>query len=498
MNNKFSDQEIVRREKLQKLIDKNENPFLIDHFNRNFDSLSLKRKYDGYTKEKLNLIEKKIKIHIAGRIKNIRLMGKACFLKIQDYEGEIQLYGQKSVLDSKWDDFQDLDIGDIIGVTGELMITNTGELTVRINNYILMSKALRPLPEKYHGLKNIEDRYRRRYVDLIMNNKSKNIFIKRSRIIRNIQNYLDELGYIEVETPILQSIHGGAEARPFTTHHNALNSQLYLRIATELHLKRLVVGGFEKVYEIGRLFRNEGIDVKHNPEFTTIEVYVAYQNLEFVMELCENIIRAAAKNVLNDNLIVEINDYKIDLSKKFKKIHMVDAINDAIGVNFFDNISYEDAKKIALKNDIIIEEHHYKVGHIINLLFEKLIEPTIIEPTFIFGHPVEVSFLAKRNKKDPRFTDRFELFILKHEYANAFSELNDPIEQKKRFQSQVDESEKGNDEAHAMDHDYIEALEYGLPPTGGLGIGIDRLVMLLTEQTSIRNVILFPTLKLKK
>lgn len=376
------------------------------------------------------------------------------------------------------------------------MKTNTGECTVKINNLVILSKSLRPLPEKFHGLQDEEVRARKRYVDLIMNSESMNTFVLRSKIVSLIREYLNSLGYIEVETPILQSILGGAAARPFVTHHNALDREYYLRIATELALKKLVVGGFEKVYEIGRNFRNEGMDATHNPEFTSIEAYTAYSSMEDQMDLLEEIIKYVTKNIGKQNF--EYKGVNLDFNQKFKRINMVDAIKEATNIDF--NQIDSDAKAIEIANEKHIEllPHEKNRGHIINKFFETYCEERCIQPTFVYGHPIEVSPLAKKDSNDPRYTKRFELFICGKEYANAFSELNDPIDQKQRFENQLKEKDLGNDEANEMDNDFIEALEYGLPPTGGFGLGIDRLVMLLTNNTTIRNVLLFPHMRDEK
>lgn len=376
------------------------------------------------------------------------------------------------------------------------MKTNTGECTVKINNLVILSKSLKPLPEKFHGLQDEEIRARKRYVDLIMNSESMNTFVLRSKIVSLIREYLNSLGYIEVETPILQSILGGAAARPFVTHHNALNREYYLRIATELALKKLVVGGFEKVYEIGRNFRNEGMDATHNPEFTSIEAYTAYSSMEDQMDLLEEIIKYVTKKIDKQNL--EYKGVNINFNQKFKRINMIDAIKEAINIDF--NQINSDAKAIEIADNQHIEllPHERNRGHIINKFFETYCEERCLQPTFVYGHPIEVSPLAKKDSKDPRYTKRFELFICGKEYANAFSELNDPIDQKQRFENQIKEKDLGNDEANEMDNDFIEALEYGLPPTGGFGLGIDRLVMLLTNNTTIRNVLLFPHMRDEK
>jgi lysyl-tRNA synthetase class 2 len=373
--------------------------------------------------------------------------------------------------------------------------TNTGELSVKAQEFTLLTKALRPLPDKYHGLKDVEERYRKRYLDLITSEDSKDTFIKRSRIIQEMRNYLNQRGFLEVETPMMHTIAGGAQARPFVTHHNALDMELFMRIAIELHLKRLIVGGLEKVYEIGRVFRNEGISTRHNPEFTMIELYEAYADFHDIMDLTEEMIAHIAEHV-NGTTVVEYGGEQIDLTPRWKRVHIVDAIKEQTGVDFYEVKSDEEAHQLAKEHGIEVQDT-MKYGHILNEFFEQKVEETLVQPTFVYGHPIEISPLAKQNPDDPRFTDRFELFIVGREHANAFTELNDPIDQRQRFESQVAEKEAGNDEAHEMDEDFLESLEYGMPPTGGLGIGIDRLVMLLTDSASIRDVLLFPYMRQK-
>ena len=409
-------------------------------------------------------------------------------------QGQIQIYVRKDIVgESAYEVFQQLDIGDIVGVEGIVFKTQVGELSVKVTNFVLLTKAIRPLPEKFHGLKDVEERYRKRYVDLIVTPESRNIFVMRSKIIQAMRRYLDEQGFLEVETPVMHTIPGGAAARPFITHHNALDLELYMRIALELHLKRLIVGGLERVYEIGRVFRNEGISTRHNPEFTMLELYQAYGDWEDMMDITENMIAYIAKEVLGTQEII-YGQHTVNLSPKWKRVHMVDIICEITGVDFWQQMTDEEARVLAVQHDVEIKDN-MTFGHIVNEFFEQKVEETLIQPTFVYGHPVEVSPLAKKNKTDERFTDRFELFIVAREHANAFSELNDPIDQKERFLAQVKEREAGNDEAHLMDEDFIEALEYGLPPTGGLGIGVDRLIMLLTNAASIRDVLLFPTMR---
>ena len=495
MNDKNNDQEKIRLQKLKKLIADNKNPFLEDKYEENTSIDKIKDKFNKFSKEELKKFEN-INHSLTGRIIRIRNTGKTSFATIRNYLDDIQIYLKKDILKEKYFDFNTLDIGDIIGFNGYLIKTNTGELTVFIKSWKLLSKSLKVLPDFHYGFSNKEDRYRNRYIDLIINKDVKKHFILRTKIIRQIQKFLDDLGYLEVETPILQKIHGGAAAKPFKTFHNSLNNNFYLRIATELYLKRLIIGGFNKVYEIGRIFRNEGIDRKHNPEFTTLEVYTAYENMFQTMDFCEKIIQNAGK-VVNKNLSFYYDDHKIDLSKSFEKIKMVDAINKEINLNINNINDLDELIKITNHYKIILKDSQKTKGHIINLLFENLVEPNIKNPTFIYEYPIEVSPLSKANKKNPSFTDRFELFILGREYANAFSELNNPIEQEKRFSDQLKEKKLGNDEANDLDLDFIEALKYGLPPTGGLGIGIDRLIMFFLNLNSIKDVILFPTLKIK-
>ena len=487
----FSEQELVRREKANKL-----RELGIDPFGHRFEitdfSKNIKDEYQDMTHDELEELHKEVTV--AGRIMFIRKMGKASFFSIKDKLGNIQIYiSINDVGEEAYTLFKSADIGDIVGIKGVLMKTQTGEITIKCLEYTHLVKALRPLPEKYHGLNDVEERYRRRYVDLIMNDDARRIAFARPKIIRSIRRYLDNLGYTEVETPVLNTILGGAAAKPFITHHNAQNIDMYLRIATELPLKRLLVGGMDAVYEIGRLFRNEGMDRKHNPEFTTIELYKAFSDLEGMMDICEGIISTAAYE-LNGTYEVDFLGSHINLAPKYKRAHMVDLIKEKTGIDFFQDMSFEDAKKLAIDHGIEVEKH-FGYGHIVNAFFESFVEETIIEPTFVFGHPIEISPLAKKDPNDPRFTERFELFICGSEYGNAFTELNDPIDQYERFASQLKERELGNDEANEMDIDFIEALEYGMPPAGGLGIGIDRLVMLLTGAETVREVILFPTMK---
>ena len=487
----LNDQMVVRRQKMEQLREEGIDPFG-QRFERTHQSAELHEVFDPRTKEEL--AEMALTASIAGRIVTKRGKGKAGFAHLQDREGRIQIYvRQDQVGEAQYEVFKHADLGDFFGVTGEIMKTNTGEVTIKAKEITILSKALRPLPDKYHGLTNVEQRYRQRYLDLISNQESFDRFTKRSQIISEIRRYLDGLGYIEVETPVLHNQAGGAAARPFITHHNALDMDLYLRIALELHLKRLIVGGMEKVYEISRVFRNEGIDTTHNPEFTMMECYTAYTDYKDIMDLTEGIIRNAAEKTLGTTQIT-YDGQAVDLESEFRRLHMVDGVKEQTGVDFWKEMSVEEARALAKEHNVEITDS-MTVGHILNEFFETFVEETLQQPTFVYGHPVEVSPLAKKNPEDPRFTDRFELFIVGREFANAFTELNDPIDQRERFEAQEKERAAGNDEAHGVDEDFLEALEYGMPPTGGLGIGIDRLVMLLTDAQSIRDVLLFPTMR---
>lgn len=487
----LNDQMLVRREKMDSLREEGIDPFG-KRFDRTYNSQELHEKFDDLTKEEIK--ELGLTASIAGRMMTKRGKGKVGFAHLQDREGQVQIYVRKDeVGEENYQIFKKADLGDFLGVTGEIMKTDMGEVSIKATEVTMLSKALRPLPDKYHGLTNIEQRYRQRYLDLISTKESFDRFVKRSRIISSIRNYLDGNGYLEVETPVLHNQPGGASARPFITHHNALDMELYLRIALELHLKRLIVGGMEKVYEISRVFRNEGIDTTHNPEFTMLEVYTAYTDYLDVMDLTEGIIRNAAI-AANGTGKIEYDGQAIDLDADFGRLHMVDGIKQVTGVDFWEEKTLEEARALAKEHHVEIN-NSMQVGQIINEFFETFVEETLVAPTFVYGHPVEVSPLAKKNPEDPRFTDRFELFIIGKEFANAFTELNDPIDQRERFEEQERQREAGDDEAHGVDEDFLEALEYGMPPTGGLGIGIDRLVMLLTDAQSIRDVLLFPTMR---
>lgn len=494
MTEELNDQMRVRRQKLQELRDLGIDPFG-EKFERTGTAETLKAQWDQYAKEEL--AEKETESHtvIAGRIMTKRGKGKAGFAHVQDLSGQIQIYVRKDqVGDAQFGIWNTADLGDIVGVEGIMFKTNTGELSVKAKSFKLLSKALRPLPDKHHGLQDIEQRYRQRYLDLITNEESTQTFINRSRILQEMRNYLNEKGFLEVETPMMHQI-AGAAAKPFVTHHNALDATLYMRIAIELHLKRLIVGGLEKVYEIGRVFRNEGVSTRHNPEFTMIELYEAYADYKDIMSLTEELVAHIARRVLGTTS-VQYGDETINLEPQWRRLHMVDAVKEATGVDFYEVKSDKEAHELAKAHGIEVDDN-MKYGHILNEFFEQKVEETLIQPTFIYGHPIEISPLAKKNPEDPRFTDRFELFIVGREHANAFTELNDPIDQRQRFEAQLVEKEQGNDEAHEMDEDFIEALEYGMPPTGGLGIGIDRLVMLLTNSPSIRDVLLFPYMRQK-
>ncbi|MED3625273.1 lysine--tRNA ligase [Neobacillus thermocopriae] len=489
----LNDQLRVRRDKMNMLREKGFDPFG-KRFERSHTSIDLINTYGELEKEELE--EKNISVSLAGRIMTKRGKGKAGFAHIQDLTGQIQIYVRKDTVgEDQYEIFDSSDLGDIVGVHGTLFKTKVGELSIKVKDFVFLTKSLRPLPEKFHGLKDVEQRYRQRYLDLIMNQESKETFITRSKIIQSMRRYLDEQGYLEVETPMMHAIAGGASARPFITHHNALDMQLYMRIAIELHLKRLIVGGLEKVYEIGRVFRNEGISTRHNPEFTMMELYGAYLDYQDIMSLTENMIAHIAQEVKGTTTI-QYGEYEVDLKPNWKRLHMVDAIKEYTGVDFWKEMSVEEARELAKEHGVEINDNML-YGHIVNEFFEQKVEDKLIQPTFIYGHPVEISPLAKKNDEDPRFTDRFELFIVAREHANAFTELNDPIDQRERFEAQLKEREQGNDEAHMMDEDFVEALEYGMPPTGGLGIGIDRLVMLLTNSPSIRDVLLFPLMRHK-
>ena len=476
----------IRKEKLKELQEQGRNPFEITKFNRTNSAGEIKANYDNFEQKDVS---------VAGRIIAKRIMGKASFCTILDSDEKIQSYVSINDLgEEAYKEFKTWDIGDIIGITGFVFKTRTEEISVHAKEVTLLSKSLRPLPEKFHGLKDVDLRYRQRYVDLIMNPEVKETFIKRSQIVSEIRRILDEKGYLEVETPVLNIISGGATARPFITHHNTLDIPMYLRIATELNLKRLIVGGYDKVYEMGRIFRNEGMDIRHNPEFTTIELYAAYENYHDMMDITEELFQKCAMKVCGTTSIT-YQGTQIELGGKWKRISMIDSIKEACGVDFNTINTDEEAVALAKERKIEIPAGKETRGHIISLFFDEYVEATLIQPTFVYDYPVEISPLAKKSPKDPRLTERFEAFIGGREYGNAFSELNDPIDQYERFKDEITARENGDEEAGMMDEDYINALEYGMPPTGGLGIGIDRLVMLLTDSASIRDVLLFPTMK---
>lgn len=475
----------IRRDKLTELVNEGKNPFEQVKFDKTHYCADIENNFESMEGEVVS---------VAGRLMSKRGMGKVMFCDLQDVSGKIQLFVKLDVLgEASYAAYKKLDIGDIVGAKGEVFKTKTGQVSVRVSEYTLLSKSLLPLPEKFHGMTDTDLRYRQRYVDLIMNERSRQTFLKRTQIIKEIRNFLDNLGFMEVETPVLHTIPGGAAARPFITYHNTLDIDLYMRIALELHLKRLIVGGFEKVYEIGRVFRNEGMDTKHNPEFTLLELYEAYTDYEHIMNLTEDLYRYVAQAVLGTG-VVEYDGATLDFSKPFERISMVDAVKKYAGVDFNEIETLEEARKVAKEHHIQFEPHHLK-GDILNLFFDEFVEDKLVQPTFLTGHPVEISPLAKKCPGDSQYTERFELFICGRECANAFSELNDPIDQKERFMAQVAKRDAGDDEASMMDDDFVTALEYGMPPTGGLGIGIDRLVMILTGENSIRDVLLFPTMK---
>ncbi len=475
----------IRRDKLSALQEAGKDPFAITKYEvtaHNADIRSRFEEMEGHP------------VRIAGRMMSRRIMGKASFMDLRDGSDRMQVYVRRDDVGAdEYMDFKKWDIGDILGVEGFVFRTQKGEISVHAQKIALLSKSLLPLPEKFHGLKDTDTRYRQRYLDLIVNPEVKDAFIKRSRIITEIRRYLDAGGFLEVETPVLHNIAGGAAARPFITHHNTLDIDMYLRIALELHLKRLIVGGFERVYEIGRVFRNEGMDTRHNPEFTLLELYQAYTDYNGMMDLTEDLIRTVAKKVLGTAQIT-YGGVAIDLERPFERLSMLDAVKKYAGVDFAAVSTLEQARALAKEHGIEYEERHGK-GDILNLFFEAYVEDKLIQPTFIMNHPVEISPLAKRMPENPDYTERFELFIVGREHANAFSELNDPIDQRARFEAQAALKAAGDEEASDVDEDFLTALEYGMPPTGGMGMGVDRLVMLLTDQASIRDILLFPTMK---
>ena len=475
----------VRREKLAELQENGKDPFQITKYNVTAHTMQIKDNYAEFEGKE---------VKIAGRVMSKRVMGKASFCNVQDVEGNIQSYVARDVIgEEEYKAFKKMDIGDIVGIRGTVFTTKTGEISIHAEEVTLLSKSLQILPEKYHGLTNTDQRYRQRYVDLIVNKEVKDTFIKRTKILRSIRNYLDGEGFLEVETPILVSNAGGAAARPFVAHYNALDEDVKLRISLELYLKRLIVGGLERVYEIGRVFRNEGLDTRHNPEFTLMELYQAYTDYHGMMDLTENLFRHVAMEVLG-TAVITYNGVEIDLSKPFERITMVDAVKKYAGIECTEIKTEEEAKALADKHQIQYEARHKK-GDILSMLFEEFVEEHLIQPTFVMDHPIEISPLTKKKPEDPEYTERFELFIMKAEMANAYSELNDPLDQRERFLAQEALKAAGDEEANSIDEDFLNALEYGMAPTGGIGIGIDRLVMLLTDSAAIRDVLLFPTMK---
>lgn len=475
----------VRREKLATLQESGKNPYEIMKYDVTHHSKEIIENFEEFDKKTVS---------IAGRMMSKRVMGKASFCHIQDLEGRIQCYvARDNIGEEAYADFKKYDVGDIVGVKGEVFQTKTGETSIHTTEITLLSKSLQVLPEKFHGLTNTDLRYRQRYVDLIMNQEVKDTFVKRSKIISEIRKYLDSRHFIEVETPVLVPNAGGAAARPFDTHYNALDEDVHLRISLELYLKRLIVGGLERVYEIGRVFRNEGLSVRHNPEFTLLELYQAYTDYHGMMDLAEDLYRTVAQNVLG-TMVISYEGVEIDLSKPFERLTMVEALKKYTGIDFNEIKTEQEAKALADEHHVKYEDRHKK-GDILNLLFEEFVEEKLVQPTFIMDHPVEISPLAKRKPENSEYTERFELFITCREMANAFSELNDPIDQRKRFEAQEELKRQGDEEANSVDEDFLNALEHGMPPTGGIGIGIDRMVMLLTDSAAIRDVLLFPTMK---
>ncbi len=476
----------IRIQKLNSLKEAGRDPFKVERFDFDTYSVDINDNYESYEEKTVS---------IAGRIVQQRMMGKAGFINIQDSKGLIQIYVRKDRIgDESFADFKTYDLGDIIGVKGIVFKTQKGEISVKADSVELLTKSLQTPPEKFHGLKDPELRYRQRYTDLIVNPEVREIFLKRNVIIKSIRESLDNMGYLEVETPILTTVAGGAAARPFLTHHNTLDLDMQMRIANELYLKRLIVGGFEKVYEMGKMFRNEGISYKHNPEFTNVEMYAAYQDYNDMMDLTEAVVVDACMK-LYGTTVINYDGKEIDFKRPWKRLNMNDAVVNKVGINFFEIDDAAEARKIAVEKLGLEVQEFMTQGHLVSLAFEEFCEEDLVQPTFVTHHPVEVSPLAKRNPEDPRITNRFEAFVNTWEIANGFSELNDPIDQRNRFEEQIKQGEQGDEESHPMDEDFLNAIEVGLPPTGGLGIGVDRMIMLLTGATSIRDIIFFPTMK---
>ncbi len=481
----YSEQEQIRREKLQAMIQNGESPYLITKYDVTHESSQVIAQFESLEGQTVSL---------AGRMIGRHIMGKASFARILDGAGKIQIYVKRDDLGEEgYAAFKKYDIGDLIGISGIPFVTKTGEISVHVHSMTLLAKCLKPLPEKFHGLTDTDLRYRQRYLDMIVNPEVRDNFVKRSKIISALRAFLESRGFMEVETPVLHTQAGGAAARPFITHHNTLDIDMYLRIALELHLKRLIVGGFPRVYEIGRVFRNEGMDTKHNPEFTMLELYQAYTDYHGMMDITEDMFRYVARAV-NGTAVVQYGDVTIDLEKPFARMSMVEAVKKYSGVDFDEIHTLEEARAAADERKIHYEKRHQK-GDILNLFFDEYVEEQLVQPTFIYGHPVEISPLAKKMPDNPAYTERFEIFILGREHGNAFSELNDPIDQRQRFEAQAALKAQGDEEAQGVDEDFLNALEIGMPPTGGLGVGVDRLVMLLTAAPSIRDVLLFPTMK---
>ena len=481
----FSEQEQIRREKLAALRAAGQDPYLLTKCDVTAKSAEILADYGAFDGKEVSL---------AGRMISRRVMGKASFAHLLDTAGDIQFYVRRDdVGEDAYKAFKEMDLGDVLFIRGFVFKTKTGEISVHVQGLTLLAKCLKPLPEKFHGLTDTDLRYRQRYLDMVVNPEVRDTFRKRSQIITAIRTFLDERGFLEVETPVLHTQAGGASARPFITHHNTLDIDMYLRIALELHLKRLIVGGFDRVYEIGRVFRNEGMDTKHNPEFTMLELYQAFTDFHGMMDITEDMFRYVARKV-NGTAIVQYGDVTIDLEKPFARLSMVEAVKQYSGVDFDAISTLEEARAVADAHHIHYEQRHQK-GDILNLFFDEYVEEHLVQPTFIYGHPVEISPLAKKQPNNPAYTERFEVFILGREHGNAFSELNDPIDQRKRFEAQAQLKAQGDEEACGVDEDFLNALEIGMPPTGGLGVGVDRLVMLLTGAASIRDVLLFPTMK---